>query len=240
MSQILISVRNLEEARIVARHEIGILDVKEPNRGSLGAAETSVLREIADATELGVVKSFSAGELSDWIDICRPEKSDSLEDRYGKTVLSQYRFIKVGLASMTRRADWKRDWQGLFGFLPVNTSAVLVAYLDHYECEAPAPGEIIEFASEQKCCDAVLFDTYYKRGNLFSHLSKDGLSQIVAITKQHNLISVVAGSIDDTCLAAVRDAGPDFIGVRGAVCRDSRSSEIDEALVRNFLTCVGT
>jgi uncharacterized protein (UPF0264 family) len=240
LSQFLISVRNLDEAKIVARHPIGILDVKEPSRGSLGAANPCTLLEIADSIEPGLAKSFSAGELADWIDVSKPGVVNSLQDWYGKSVLSRYRFIKVGLANMLCRADWENDWHSLFRHLPGNLSPVLVAYLDHTRCDAPGPAEIIKFASEQSTCQTILFDTHDKSENLFFHLSENQLTEMIASTKRNNLTSVVAGSIDVECLEAVRLACPNFIGIRGAVCRNCRTSEIDEDRLRRLLSDAGT
>ncbi len=219
----------------MARYDIGILDVKEPKRGSLGAAEPEVLEQIGMSIDRSVVKSFSAGELSDWIDDSGIPLPVSLNERYGDSILNHYRLIKVGLASMATRSNWQHDWQVLFRFLPLNTDAVAVSYLDYPGCRAPAPEEVIEFAATQDRCAAVLFDTYHKSGNLFSHLSERRLKELIAMIHRHNLISVVAGSVDEQCLTEVRQAAPNFIGVRGAVCAKDRTAEIDESLVRRFL-----
>jgi uncharacterized protein (UPF0264 family) len=185
--------------------------------------------------ERSVVKSFSAGELSDWIDAAGAPGPVSLNERYGDSILNQYRFIKVGLASMATRSNWQNSWQVLFRFLPLNTDAVAVSYLDYPGCHAPAPEEIIEFAATQDRCAVILFDTYQKSGNLFSHLSERRLKELITMTHRHNLISVVAGSVDEQCLSQVRQAAPNFIGVRGAVCPKDRTAEIDGDLVRKFL-----
>ena len=238
MSQLLISVRNVCEAQTVASQNIGILDVKEPDHGSLGAAHPRVLSEIANQIDRRLTKSFSAGELLDWVNSIRSNQLAPLADRYGITVMNQYRFIKVGLAGMAKHSDWKRDWRVLFRSLPPDTSAVLVAYFDHDKCDAPAPLKIIEFAAQQKECKTVLFDTFHKSGNLFSHLSEGQLAHLVESTRQNHLTSVVAGSVDRDCLAGVCSARPDFIGVRGAVCRTDRTSEIDQDLVQSFLAAL--
>lgn len=238
MSQLLISVRNLDEARTVARHAVGILDIKEPQRGALGAADPSVIGEIAEAIAPDIRKSFSAGELSDWIVDRQHRTAKSLRERYGNAILSQFQFVKIGLASMAGNERWKFEWQRLFEGLPKNTRAVMVAYLDHERCAAPGPTEVIEFASRVENCSAVLLDTYHKQGNLFSHLSTSQLIELVALAKRNHLMSVVAGSVDQKSIVAVRQADPEYIGMRGAVCKPDRNGTIDEALVRQMFSLV--
>jgi uncharacterized protein (UPF0264 family) len=221
----------------VARYEIGILDVKEPNRGSLGAADPSVLQQIGNLIDPSIAKSFSAGELADWIAPPSSGQRISFKQRFNDSILNHFQFVKVGLAGMGGRTNWQTQWQELFCSLPETTRAVLVCYLDHPCCFAPVPEEIIEFAANQPHCAAVLLDTCQKSGNLFTHLSERQLTGLVKKIHQHKLISVVAGSVDVSCLANVRRAEPNFIRLRGAVGRQGRATEIDEPRIRNFLTC---
>lgn len=231
------SVRDAEEAQLVSRYPIGILDVKEPKHGALGAADSATLTEISRTVGADLAKSFSAGELSDWSGLISQADQSSLQVRYGRA-LPGYRYVKIGLAGMRRQADWRWQWQTLFAALPDQTNAVAVAYLDHRNCDAPPPTEIMELARVQPGCSTILFDTFHKTGDLFSHIAKSDLARIVSATKRWGLTVVVAGSVDLDCLADVLEMEPDFIGVRGAVCRGGRAEKIDGQLVSELLTAL--
>ena len=262
MTQLLISVRNVREARLVREFEIGILDVKEPSRGGLGASDpetlSSIARDIASESNRNLYKSFSAGELFDWLpDVESDSKeqqpsSDSkwrltsaLLTRYGQELLSEFQFIKIGLAGVatgkppgvTNRSatTWQTDWRNLFNSLPPGLKSVAVVYLDFKTCDAPGPHEIIELAAESDHCRTVLFDTCHKSGNLFSHTSISELKDLVGKSATLGLRTVVAGSVSLPCLPEVLLLNPDYVGVRGAVCRQDRESEIDRSKLCEFV-----
>ena len=261
LPKLLVSIRSAEEANIVENAEIGILDVKEPSRGGLGASDPETLREIAEVvnrSNQNRVLSFSAGELIQWFpqlggvaDELDLKSDRSLVQHYGHGLLSQYKYVKVGLAGSfygqangqviegSKRGskqilDWRTIWKRFFEDLPIPTRAVAVVYLDFRDCSAPPPGEVIRVAAEANNCDVVLFDTFHKSGNLFSHVSITELEEMVRSARNHGLIAVIAGSIDLSCLVKVVSAAPDFVGVRGAVCRGERTSQIDSDLVDKF------
>lgn len=241
MPQLLVSVRNAVEAKIVSPHPIGILDVKEPNFGPLGAATPETLTEIGLAVPTKSPKSFSAGELSDWVPVLQPADSDQshLRVKYGKT-LDQYQFVKIGLASMADQSDWKQKWQSLFRNLPPNTSAVAVAYLDYKGCNSPTPADIINLATEKENCTTVLFDTFQKTGNLFSHVKATDLKKWVVNSQGNGLKTVIAGSVSLGCLERVVEFGPDYIGVRGAICDGEREGQVASRLVSGFLDALNS
>ena len=47
MTRLLVSVRNVEEAQIAIAEGVDLIDVKEPSRGALGAADPVTLKAIA-------------------------------------------------------------------------------------------------------------------------------------------------------------------------------------------------
>ena len=257
--QLLVSIRSAQEAKIVEQAEIGILDVKEPNRGGLGASDPETLQEIADVVRSlnhDRVLSFSAGELIQWFPHLEGKDNKhglepvrSLVQHYGPELLCKYRYVKVGLAGLFRNQaslqrfeagpsepvpDWPIIWTQFFQGLPLPTRAVAVVYLDFQDCNAPPPEEVIRVAAKANNCDVVLFDTFHKSGNLFSHVSITELGEMVLSARSHGLFAVIAGSVDLNCLAEVVSVAPDFVGVRGAVCCGERTSQIDSDLVEKF------
>jgi len=222
LSNLLVSVRSAREAELIMHLDVGILDVKEPSRGGLGASDRETVRAIADAVRGPASKvdlSFSAGELMQWCYRFNEKAggeatggstgsssslSESLTQHYGVELLGRYRFVKVGLAGAAKQSneaefDWRNAWRELFADLPSPTRAVAVAYLDFRDCGAPAPSEVVKLAGGEKSAEAVLFDTCYKSGNLFSHFSITELSELVRNTRSLGLIPVVAGSVGLDC-----------------------------------------
>ena len=278
LTKLLVSVRNAREAELVACHKIGILDVKEPSRGGLGASDRDTLKEIAEVVRNSNRQfdlSFAAGELVQWYPLWGdanretdtvPAESQSLPEYYGLELLSQYRFVKVGLAGVAvalstegegipspRHSpiegatesfpcgperiefDWQSAWRELFVGLPEQARPVAVSYLDFRNCDAPSPSMVLQLAAETKNCEVVLFDTCYKSGNLFSHVSISELNELVERARGLGLIPVVAGSVCLSCLSDVVGSSPDFVGIRGAVCRGDRAGEILPDLVEEFV-----
>jgi len=254
--KLLVSIRSAREAKFVQHSEIGILDVKEPSRGGLGASDPETLKEIADFVGRSApnrILSFSAGELLDWFPQLdgkvgeRGLKSDrqlvQLVQRYGAELLCQYRYVKIGLAGAFPRQttgqskqahDWSIIWTRFFDGLPTPNKTVAVVYLDFQHCDAPPPADVIHVAARANNCDIVLFDTFHKSGNLFSHVSIARLKEMVLSARGQGLKVVIAGSVDLGCLAEVVSIAPDFIGVRGAACSGERTSEIEPELVDEF------
>ena len=70
MAQLLVSIRDTAEAELINNCKVAIVDVKEPSRGSLGAATPNMLEAISRIIPQPQTLSFAAGELSDWMSPC--------------------------------------------------------------------------------------------------------------------------------------------------------------------------
>ena len=241
MSQLLVSVRDAREAKLVSDYDIGILDVKEPDRGGLGASDPATLSEVANSVSGSIVKSFSAGELVDWSN-SPLESEDPLRDRYNSYDLEKYHYVKVGLANVDKtfsaENSWSASWQRLFqGFSRDNgPRSVGVVYVDYSSCGAPEPDALLELFASVPHCEAILFDTFNKAQRLFDYIAVQELDRLVRLSREAGLKTVVAGSVTLDLLPDVQSLRPDFVGVRGAVCTGGRSGKIEGSLVNGFLS----
>ena len=233
LTKLLVSVRNAEEAKTVSPYPIAILDVKEPDRGALGSADPETIREITKVVSERQTLSVAAGELSHWQQWNTERVENRLLIHYGGQ-LGRIRFVKIGLAGMRQRENWRCDWQALVRGLPATTNPVVVSYLDDETCGAPSPRELIEFAAAGPKCNTILFDTHDKSTDLFGYVNSVELTTLIHESKSNGLQTVVAGSVDASSLAKVTLMHPDFVGVRGAVCRDNRRNQIDGQLVNEL------
>src|SRR5690349_523330 len=129
MTKLLISVRDAEEAQIAAREGADLVDIKEPRRGPLGAADAETIQAIAQTLGGQVPLSAARGEL-----LAAADLPDALAGRLS--------YVKFGLAGCAQQRDWPELWARQLARLSVNTGLVAVVYADSQAARAPAPEEV--------------------------------------------------------------------------------------------------
>src|SRR5262245_30082306 len=130
MTGLLVSVRNAEEAEIALEGGADVIDVKEPKRGALGAADSEVWREILQVVAGRAIVSAEMGELME----------EGIRDRARQTV--GFRFAKIGLAGCEGERGWKEKWACDIEGLPAGVCAVPVTYADRKPARSPAISEV--------------------------------------------------------------------------------------------------
>jgi uncharacterized protein (UPF0264 family) len=226
MTRSLVSVRSLGEARLAAAAGVDLIDLKEPRRGSLGSVGLALATQVADLLGGKGVLSMALGELAEWT------KDDW---KLADIVRPGIKFAKIGLARLAMEPKWRVTWTDAIRRLPSHCSSVAVIYADWQSAAAPRPGAILDEAV-QNGCRALLVDTFHKHtGNVFSHCSAGELADVFGRARNAGMLTVLAGSLrlDDLEAALILD--PDYIAVRGAVCRDSREGEICPAKLAEWL-----
>src|SRR5262245_3594654 len=127
MTRLLVSVRSAAEAGIALAGGADVIDIKEPSRGPLGAADPQSWSEVLHAVGGRAMVSAALGELQD----------------AGVTKLaasaSGLRFAKIGLAGCHTHSGWLSRWQRVIGQLPPAVLPVPVAYADWPGAAAPSP-----------------------------------------------------------------------------------------------------
>ncbi len=224
--QLLVSVRNPAEARLAAENGADRLDLKEPSRGSLGAAEPHVWQEVAHAWHRQMPVSIALGELHQ-LDVpprLPPEVSA----------------VKVGLSGCAGQPDWPRAWQTLMAEVPKGVERVAVYYADHRTAGSPSWEETLS-AAESVGCRLLLIDTFDKsRGPLFAHHTVAELVERRKQVHQAGLALVLAGSLRQEHLLSVHTIRPDIVAVRGAVCDGDRQGDIAPHKIRQLRQALGT
>jgi (5-formylfuran-3-yl)methyl phosphate synthase len=229
---LLVSVRNLAEARAAVDGGCDRLDVKEPLHGPLGMAAPDVIAEIAtfsrEAAGRDMPCSVALGELND-----APRIDAAFAFPRGVTD------FKLGPARLGTRRAWTESWQRALGQFqrpsPNRIRRVAVAYADWQRARALPPAEILSAAVEAGA-DAFLVDTCGKEtGSLFDALSVDDLERLSAAVRRGGLMFALAGSLRFEHLAALVNLRPDVIAVRGAACEGQcRSAGVSSASVRRL------
>lgn len=225
MTKLLVSVRDVAEAQMAIEEGVDLIDIKDPDRGSLGAADSAVIEAIAHHASGRVPISVALGELSQAMQL-----SDTLAGRIA--------FAKFGLAGCARKRDWRARWEAAIGRLPAGIAPVAVVYADWRIVDAPDPQDVLERA-QSLACGALLLDTSTKgRENLLSYHDVNELQTFVAAAHRAQMLCVLAGSLGRQEIAAVLPLNPDYVAVRGAACAGSRRAGLDRMQLRSLVKLV--
>ena len=234
--RLLVSVRSWQEAMLALKGGAEILDVKEPARGSLGMADSSVIDSIAEnhsltpvvAHQKALPLSVALGEVRDWIGIQDAPRLPSLVE-----------FAKLGLAGLGLNPDWEMDWKRVReSFDDRRTQPlrwVAVAYADHRSAVSPTLDAVLDAALASDCA-GLLIDTYAKSAlTLMDSVSKPDLQRVVTRCHDSGLFLAIAGRLTMAGIAELRDVAPDIIAIRSAACLNSdRSQSVDSGRVALF------
>lgn len=110
--------------------------------------------------------------------------------------------------------------------LPRQVRPVAVIYADWQDAAAPDPEKLLKEAIRNQC-RALLVDTVRKDiGNVFCHAGAAQLADWFRAARGSKMLTVLAGSLrlDDLDVALALE--PDYVAVRGAVCRNSRQHDL--------------
>lgn len=220
MVRLLISVRDAGEAKTALRSGADVIDVKEPLRGPLGAPDPRTVDEIGRIIGNKLPLSVALGELGDW--------DPAAWILFPRGVS----FAKFGLAGCGRRHDWMQRWHKVLSDFPAGVRPVAVIYADWLAAAAPAPAQVLHAAVENRC-GAVLIDTFDKSlGSLLDWFALPELKELVESIRQRQMQVALAGSLSMKTAAQILPLKPDYVAVRGAVCRGSRTGPVDAERVR--------
>jgi len=220
MTQLLVSVRDAAEAAEAIAGGADLIDVKEPERGALGAADAQVWAAVRATIGPQRRLSVALGELD-----------AGCADRVAQVAASAVDFAKVGLAGAAADDDWPERWRQMLDFLPPRVVRVAVLYADHVNAAAPAPRDVLPQAASAGC-RVLLVDTFDKSsGGLFDHFSPAELERIALACRHHELQLALGGSLDRTAFAAAMHVCPDWIAVRRAACVGGRQGRVDRVKV---------
>lgn len=213
MTQLLLSVRDADEARIALAAGAALIDCKEPLHGALGRCSAEAVAAIAGEIAGCVPVSVACGEVGD---------AEGLDAGW---LPPGVQYAKLGLAGSDEIPDWPRRWHRWADSLPAGVSPVAVIYVDAAS-GAPRPETILGLASSTHCA-AVLIDTYDKtQGDLWRHVSPMRLARWLARIHDAGLMSVVGGSLRGESLARLGSLEPDYLAIRGAACYPDRTGRL--------------
>lgn len=221
-TRLLVSVRSAEEASLALTAGVHLIDVKEPRRGSLGAASPQVWSEVADCVAGLAPLSLALGELREF------HRAHIL------SVPPQYAYAKLGLAGCAQ-LDWRKRLLEAWQSLPPTMQPVAVIYADWQRAAAPSPQDVLAAAAASGC-RTILVDTAVKDGStLLAHCPLRELARLVDAARGLAAMVVLGGSLSAVEIAAVLPLAPDYIAVRGAACKGGRTGHLAPERIHDLL-----
>jgi (5-formylfuran-3-yl)methyl phosphate synthase len=228
----MISVVSADEARAAMLAGAEILDVKNPEEGSLGAQFPRVIQEVKSIASGRVEISAAIGDL--------PNLPGTAALAALGAAFCGADYVKAGLYGPHSEAEAiallrevKRAVQE-FG-----SSVIAACYADFNRAGTLNPEclpRIAELAGVQGC----LLDTAVKDGrSLLDFFDLQALRCLAERAHAAGLLFGLAGGLHEQDLPVARDLGADVVGLRTAVCRDNkRTSPLDADRVRRLLNLV--
>ncbi len=211
MTQMLASVMSVNEALLALELGADIIDLKNPSDGALGALPLATQCAIVAAVGGRCTISATIGET--------PNDLKLLQEKINTTAATGVDIVKIGIArSQYSRASWRSmAWQ------PISSRLVAVLFADH----GIELSWVEHFAAQGFY--GVMLDTENKNsGGLRYHCDDAQLRGFVEQAHAHSLRSGLAGSLRLEDIESLLTIAPDYLGFRGALCRDqSRVASLD-------------
>lgn len=214
LPRLLISVRSVEEAEIALEGGAGIIDIKEPASGVLGAASLEVIRDIVESVGGRRPVSATIG------DVPLNEAFAATE----ATAATGVDYVKIGAFA---GGDPVACLMALKPLVERGAKLILVMFADL----EPDFG-LIKVAADAGF-QGVMLDTAHKgQGNLCTVLSDEQLRVFLAEAHAARVMAGLAGSLRLDDIALLMPLRPDVLGFRGAACTNgTREQELDAAAV---------
>jgi dihydroneopterin aldolase len=208
----LASIVGVDEVRQVLAAGAHIVDAKNPHAGALGALPHNTVRGIVEAVADRVPVSATIGDFPDM----QPASVCGAVIEMAATGVD---FVKIGLFPSPALADC------LQALAPLarrqHLVAVMFADLD--------PDFSLAARLAELGFSGVMLDTANKRGGgLLAHQALPRLAEFVVQARRLNLLTGLAGSLKLADIPPLTTLNPDYLGFRGALCRDrTRTQTLD-------------
>lgn len=219
MTGMLASVNSLEEALIVQQAQVEIIDLKQPERGALGALDLEVVREIVLKIKQEMPISATVGDLE-----MQPELVFNAVQAMAATGVD---YVKIGIFP---NGDIFATLEKLKGLTGQGSALIAVLFADN-----PLDLNLIA-AIKAAGFKGVMLDTMQKKsGSLTQLLSIEEIKNFVSLAQQAQLLCGLAGSLRENDIQTLLPLGADYLGFRGALCQQyNRAGQLDFAAIQRI------
>ena len=229
--KLLVSPASIEEAVEAIEGGAGIIDVKNPKEGSLGANFPWTVEGIKEILPRGVELSATLGDLE-----YKPGTASLAAFGLAKLGVDYVKAGLFGIKDKEQAGDMAKNLKRAAG----GAKLVLAGYADYKSVGSISPLLLPEIASGAGAV-GVMIDTARKNGNsLFSHLTDSELQTFIDEAHSFGLIAALAGSLSFDDVLKLKEMGADIVGVRGAVCTngDRMSGSISKEKVQKLVSLI--
>lgn len=223
MTGMLASVKSLAEATTVLDESVDIIDLKQPDRGALGALSIDVVADIVDAIDGVIPGSATIGDV-------KPDDPALLE-KISRMSATGIDIVKAGLFG-TRPTKHFIDTLSRASAMDINLVVVLFAedYIGADSYTALLPTGI----------KGIMLDTKYKTGkSLCEIVTGEVLGRFVNTVGRAGLLTGLAGSLRFDDIGQLLKLGPDYLGFRGALCAENnRVNRLDVCKIKKIRNAI--
>jgi len=217
MMRMLVSVRDVAEARVAAQGGADFIDLKEPRDGALGGLAIATIAAIVRALR----EQGSRLPISATIGDLPMSDLDAILARVDAVAACGVDYVKVGIERVAQAGT-------VLDALAGTGHAIVPVFIGDRGLDF----ERVDHAGALKF-PALMVDTADKlAGSLFEVLSDAELRRFVGAVRASGALVGLAGALRRPQLAALRALAPDFAGFRSAVCAGDRSGQLDPERLR--------
>lgn len=233
--RILVSAREISEIAPIISVGVDVIDLKEPRRGALAAADPRLWRQVADRfidhqtdhsprwPDHSPLWSVALGEIDDAMGIARecPPAFD---------------YAKAGPRGCGDIDGLVAAWRQIKDRLPGGVALVAVAYADWQNATTPPPMQIL-VAAQSLGLETILIDTWSKtHGDSIEHLGRGEIQNLTRTAHRHKMQCFIAGGMSVDRAFSLFDPDPGKndglgFGFRGAMCGGNRLDRLCPRLV---------
>ena len=213
--KVLISIRSLEELFPAIEGGADIIDLKNPDEGSLGASFPWLIKKIRNYGN-DFTLSVAIGDM--------PNLPGTAALAASGAASCGADIIKVGLYGPRSFEEGVSLLKGVVKAAKAIDQNILVVgagYADFKFFNGIDSMDIPAICNSAGA-DVAMLDTLSKDGRkLFDFIDTEQLRKFVIKTHDYNLLAALAGSLKPEDINILSDLGADVTGFRGAVCSDS-------------------
>ena len=219
MTQLLASISDMAEARIALQAPIGILDMKDPTQGALGALNEHTIGEIVRFVAGTRTSSATIGDL--------PAEPEAVLKKTQAVARLGVDYVKIGMFG----GDWLLKCLPALKTIATDINLVGVLFAEHFS-DLSGPCSLLKSAGFV----GIMVDTADKKnGSLRTLKSDTELGDFVRTAQNNGLLCGIAGSLKYEDVKPLTKIVPDYLGFRTALCENhQRQGKLSLAMIRKI------
>jgi len=226
MTQLLISVKNIEETLIALNAGVDIIDLKDPENGALGALDLAlsaqIVAKILHYNQFNMMRSLNFSPILTSATVGEQHVDlNALMKSILQRVAMNVDIIKVAVSNLEALPNWQVKFNTQ-EIAKVKANAKLVAV---FFADQEVNLTLLETLSKMGFYGAML-DTSIKQQDLLTVYTKQALQIFTQTCKKNALKSGLAGSLKLQHIECLCEINPFYIGFRGGVCESDARNKV--------------